>query len=53
MTGYLVEMRTTMREVYYVEANSAEEAKRDWADGEVQIQEAIDSEFYDIREEEA
>lgn len=51
MTAYEVEMRTTGREVYYVEADSAAEAKENWMNGELIVSEVIDSEFYDVSEE--
>lgn len=53
MTGYYVEHRTTGREVYYVIADSPEEAAESWMDGELVVSEVIDSEHYSVREEQS
>lgn len=49
---YRVEMRTEGREVYLVEASSAEEAKDSWMDGELIVSEVLSSDFYSVEEEE-
>ena len=48
---YRVERRTTGREVYLVDAETAEEAAENWADGELWVSEVVDSEPYSVEEE--
>lgn len=36
---YEVELRTVVREIYYVEAESADEARDNWHNGELKISE--------------
>jgi len=52
MATYEVEVRTTGREIYVVEADSEEEAWDSWADGFLAISEVIDAEVYNVTEEE-
>jgi hypothetical protein len=51
VTGYLVELRGESREVYYVEADSAEEARKNWMHGSLQVSEAYGMEVESIRED--
>lgn len=52
MTGYLVEMRGEVREVYYVEADTEEEAIANWFEGQLFMSETMGVDFYSCREEE-
>lgn len=49
MPTYAVERRTTGREVYYVDADTEEEAVENWMDGELLVAEVTDSEPYSVR----
>lgn len=52
MTGYLVTLIGESREVYYVEADSAEQARERWAeDGSLYVQESSSMEVTDVRED--
>ena len=48
MTQYSVEMRGEGREVYIVEAESAEEARANWFDGFLQVSEIYGCEVYAV-----
>lgn len=52
MTFFKVEVRTTGREVYSVEADSADEAEETWFDGSLVDSEVLDYEVDEIWEEE-
>jgi 16S rRNA C967 or C1407 C5-methylase (RsmB/RsmF family) len=52
MPEYIVEMRGECREVYVVEADSEIEARENWMNGSLQVQEASSMEVYDVREDE-
>lgn len=41
MTTYEVEVHVTTREVYQIDADSAEEAKANWSEGELVVSEAL------------
>lgn len=43
---YEVERHTSGREVYIVEAESAEEAEANWMDGHLAVSEVLDSDHY-------
>lgn len=52
MATYLVEMHGEAREVYAVEANSEEEAIRNWDfQGHLVVSESSSMEFYSVRED--
>lgn len=48
---YLVEMHGESREVYEIEASSAEEAREKWFEGSLVVQESSSMEFYSVRED--
>jgi hypothetical protein len=50
MKTFLVEMHGDVREVYSVEAETAEEAQENWADGHLVNSEAQGMTFYSVRE---
>lgn len=52
MATFEVEVRTTGREIYVVEADSADEAWDNWSDGFLAISEVIDAEVYNVTKEE-
>jgi hypothetical protein len=51
MTQYLVELRGDVREVYSIEAESADEAAANWHTGHLEISEASGMELVDVRED--
>jgi hypothetical protein len=51
MAEYIVEMRGECREVYIVEADSEAEARENWMNGSLQVQEGSSMEIYDVRED--
>jgi hypothetical protein len=51
MPDYLVELRGEAREVYAVTADSADEAREQWAGGSLYVSEASSMEVYDVRED--
>lgn len=50
MSIYIVEMHGEVRELYEVEAESAEEARENWADGTLVLSEAYGMDFYSVTE---
>lgn len=50
MTEYAVYVETKGREIYYVKANSAEEAEEIWSDYEPTVSEVRDAWVYDVEE---
>lgn len=53
MKSYLVEMTGDCREIYYVEANSPEEAAEKWHLGDHGLTEAFGMEVTSVTEEDA
>lgn len=51
MPDYLVELTGDLREVYAVEAASAEEARENWMDGHLVNSEAQGMSVYSVRED--
>lgn len=51
MAQYIVEMTGLAHEVYLVEADSPEEARANWAEGYLQIQESSSMEVISVRED--
>ena len=51
MTAYLVEMHGDCCEVYLVEADSPEEARENWFNGGLIVQESEGMDFYSVRED--
>ena len=51
MPYYLVELTGDCREVYSVEAKSAEEARENWIDGHLVNSEAMGMSVYSVRED--
>jgi hypothetical protein len=51
MTGYLVTLTGESREVYYVEADSPEEARERWNEGDLVVQESSSMEVDSVRED--
>lgn len=48
MTAYMVELRGESREVYTVEADSAEEARERWAHGDLYVSEVSGMEVVSV-----
>lgn len=51
MPHYLVELTGDVREVYAVEADSAEDARANWIDGDLVNSEAQGMSVYSVRED--
>ena len=51
MTWYTVELRGDVREVYDVEASSADEARANWYNGILRVSEAEGMDVVSVREE--
>jgi hypothetical protein len=49
MSVYIVEVRTVGRESYAVDANSEEEARKNWHEGALQVSEVLDTEVSFVR----
>lgn len=52
MTQFKVTVYTRVKEVYYVEAGNAEEAREKWHDGELDMSECIEIDDVIVREAE-
>jgi hypothetical protein len=51
MKTYLVEMHGESREVYYVQAETEEDARENWMEGDLMVQESSSMEIYSVRED--
>jgi hypothetical protein len=51
MAVYRVEMRGEVREIYLIEAESEEDAKNRWHQGDLYVSEASGMEVYDVKED--
>jgi hypothetical protein len=52
MSLYKVEMRGESREVYYVDADSPEDAAENWHTGQLDVTECYGMEVYTVQQEE-
>jgi hypothetical protein len=52
MPRYVVEMHGDVRELYSVEADSADEARKNWSSGDLVLSETMGVEVYSVTEEE-